>query len=116
MVEFVGTDLQRAGVSAFVPGGVASWSPVVVDDVITLSAAQFQTVLATPSNVDYVITLPNPSGVTGQVAFFKRLASANTGKVILSGPIDDLNEYVLEYDGEFVTLFSDGSAFYVVGE
>jgi hypothetical protein len=83
-----------------------------------MSAGQFSVVKATPSAADYQIDLPAASAVSGQIGYFKRLSSSLFGSVRLfsSDLIDGAQYYDLEFNDEFVSLFSNGTTFSVVGE
>lgn len=82
------------------------------------------TVLSTPSaNTVYVcnctganfnVTLPAAPATSGLYLTFKRSGTIGTASII--GAIDTATRYVLEFDDEFVVLFSDGTTYKIVAE
>ena len=114
------TTAQQAATKAYVDvnlgGGLIETS---VSANITLSVPQFSLVYATPISTPYTITLPSAASVANKTCYLKRQSSVlsnNPITVTSSDLIDGVTDYILEFDDEFVQLFSNGTTFRVIGE
>lgn len=98
------------------------FNPVRKNVIVTVTSSTYTiaddlnvTVIANASSNDIAITLPDPDDAV-QVRVKKDDQSTNTVTISGSGLIDGQSNYILEFEGEFVSLEADGTNWKIVGE
>jgi hypothetical protein len=114
------TSAQDAATKAYVDAiGGGGLIETIKTTTATLTSGEFSMVYVVPASATYTITLPTATSVANKVCYLKRQTSTilNTSVRIFSSELIDGEQfYDLEFDEEFVELFSNGTTFRVLGE